>query len=371
VSHYHPGGVYDGEPGKHSEYARTLPPHLFDKWLRPHLASGGHSVVLAEEWHTVDPVFHLDWLLERARLRDRVAMLWNANNTFGFETIDWRRLSEAARITTVSRYMKQRMWPLGVDPMVVPNGLPGEAFDAPDRAGCDVLRRRFRDRTVVVKMARWDPDKRWLAAVRSVALMKRLGWRPLLIARGGSEAHGVAVLASMRAHGLARVGCEWREPGPLGLLKAVRDLDGVDVVNLRSHVDPEARRVLFRGADAVLAPSAHEPFGLVGLEAMAAGGLACTGATGEDYAVPGHNAVVLETGDPGELLGWLERMRTRPDEARSIRRAGRSTARLFAWSEVVERVLLPRVELVMAATADAAASVGVRMPSAGELRAAS
>lgn len=129
--------------------------------------------------------------------------------------------------------------------------------------------------------------------------------------------------------------------------------------------------MLFRGADAVLANSAHEPFGLVGLEAMAAGGLACTGATGEDYAVPGRNAVVLETGDPGELLGWLERLRARPEEARSIRRAGRSTARLFAWPEVVERVLLPRAELAMASTAGAVPYVGVRMHAAGTLRAVS
>jgi glycosyltransferase involved in cell wall biosynthesis len=355
VSRHHPGGVYDGEHGKHAEYSRTLPPHLFDAWLRPHLAGGGRAVVLAEEWHTVDAVFHLDWLLENAGLRRRVALLWNANNTFGFERIDWRRLARAARITTVSRYMKQRMWPLGVDPMVVPNGLAGEAFDPPDRAGCEELRRRFRDRTVVVKMARFDPDKRWLAAVQSLALMKRMGLRPLLVARGGSEAHGHEVFAALRRFGLARVDREWRQPGPRGLLEALRNLEGADVVNLRSHVDPQARRVLFRASDAVLANSAHEPFGLVGLEAMAAGGVACTGATGEDYAVPGRNAVVVETEDPGELLGWLQRLRARPAEARSIRRAGRSTARLFAWPEVVERVLLPRAELVLAGGGDAAA----------------
>jgi glycosyltransferase involved in cell wall biosynthesis len=355
VSRHHPGGVYDGEHGKHGEYARTLPPVLFDEWLHPHLLGGGSAVVLAEEWHTVDAVFHLDWLLGRAGLRRRVAMLWNANNTFGFERIDWRRLPRAARITTVSRYMKQRMWPLGVDPMVVPNGLAGEAFDPPDRAGCEELRRRFRDRTVVVKMARFDPDKRWLAAVQSLALMKRMGLRPLLVARGGSEAHGHEVFAALRRFGLARVDREWRQPGPRGLLEALRNLEGADVVNLRSHVDPQARRVLFRASDAVLANSAHEPFGLVGLEAMAAGGVACTGATGEDYAVPGRNAVVVETEDPGELLGWLQRLRARPAEARSIRRAGRSTARLFAWPEVVERVLLPRAELVLAGGGDAAA----------------
>jgi glycosyltransferase involved in cell wall biosynthesis len=348
VSHYHPGGVYDGEHGKRSEYARSLPPHLLAHWLRPHLDAGGRAAVLAEEWHTADAVLQLDASLRRSGLRDRVAMLWNANNTFGVESIDWPRLSRAARITTVSRYMKQRMWPLGVDPLVVPNGLPSSAFAAPDRAGCEALRRRFRDRTVLVKMARFDPDKRWLAAVRATVELKRMGLRPLLFARGGTEAHGSEVLAEIAAHGLSRVDRQWREPGVRGLLDAVSDVHGADVVNLRSHVDPEARAVLFRSADAVLSNSAHEPFGLVGLEAMAAGGLACTGATGEDYALSGRNAVVLETEDPGELVGWLERLRARPDEARAIRRAGRSTARLFEWSEVAQRVLLPRVELSVA-----------------------
>jgi len=349
VSRFHPDGVYDGEVGKCSEFTRTAPPYLLRQWLLPHLLGGGRAVVLAEEWHTVDAVLHLNWLLEQADLRDRAAILWNANNTFGFSRIEWQRLRRAAQITTVSKYMKHCMGPLGVDPLVVPNGLPVDAFDNPDRDGCAALRRKFRDRTVLVKMARWDPDKRWLAAVEGVALMKQVGWRPLFVARGGAEAHGEEVLEAMRAHGLVRVDREWREPGPQGLLDALRDVGDADVVNLRSNVDAEARSVLFRSADAVLANSLHEPFGLVGLEVMAAGGLACTGTTGEDYALPGQNAIVLETGHPDELLRWLRRLRGRPAEARSIRRAGQSTARRFAWSDVVERVLLPRVELLAGA----------------------
>ncbi len=82
-------------------------------------------MVLAEEWHAANAVLHLDWLLRRAGLRERVTLLWNANNSFGFERIDWPRLARAATITTVSRYMRQRMWPLGVDPIVIPNGLVG------------------------------------------------------------------------------------------------------------------------------------------------------------------------------------------------------------------------------------------------------
>ncbi|MEZ4331858.1 MAG: glycosyltransferase family 4 protein [Myxococcota bacterium] len=345
VSRHHANGVYDGEQSKVPEYARTVAPRLVEDWLAPYLASGGHGVVLAEEWQTVDALHHVAWLLERAGLRDRAALLWNANNTFGFDSIDWPRLARAARVTTVSRYMKQRMWTHGVDPLVIPNGLPGDAFEPPDRIAGGVLRERFRDRMVLVKMARWDPDKRWLEAIEAVAAMKRMGLRPLLIARGGWEPYGAEVLTAMRAFGLVRADRAWSGSGPEGLLSALRDLAGADVIHLRSHVDADARRVLLNGADAVLANSAHEPFGLVGLETMAAGGLACTGATGEDYAVPGRNAIVLETGDPGELVGWLDRLRARPAEARSIRRAGRDTARLFDWRDVVERVLLPRAEL--------------------------
>ena len=118
-----------------------------------------------------------------------------------------------------------------------------------------------------------------------------------------------------------------------------------DIVNVESHVDPEARRVLFRSSDAVMANSGHEPFGLVGLEAMAAGGITCTGCSGEDYAVPGQNALVLETGDPREFMSLYRRLRGREDEVRRLRRAGQSTARRYAWRNVAEGVLLPRVEL--------------------------
>jgi glycosyltransferase involved in cell wall biosynthesis len=344
ISRHHPGGVYDGEHGKQVEYARSLPPHLVEQVLRPHLQRGGRSVVMAEEWQTADAMLHLDWLLVQAGLRDRVSLLWNANNSFGFERIDLGRLAQAATLTTVSRYMKQEMHALGVDPLVVPNGLPAEAFAPPDRAACEELRRRFRDRTVLAKMARWDPDKRWLTAVETLAQMKSSGWRPLLVARGGCEDHGAEVLAAMRARGLVRVERSCREPGAPGLLEALRDVDGADVVDLRSHVDAGTRSLLFRGADAVLANSRREPFGLVGLETMAAGGLACTGCTGEDYAVAGQNALVLETDDPGEFMRLFARLRGSPERVHAMRRAGRATARHFAWSDVIERALLPRIE---------------------------
>jgi glycosyltransferase involved in cell wall biosynthesis len=63
-------------------------------------------------------------------------------------------------------------------------------------------------------------------------------------------------------------------PGARGLVEGLSSLEHADVLNVRSRLVPEAARILFRGAGAVLANSGHEPFGLVGLEAMAVGGLA-------------------------------------------------------------------------------------------------
>jgi glycosyltransferase involved in cell wall biosynthesis len=345
ISQYHPGGVYDGEEGKQADFAASLPPHLVREFLLPSLGEHSDSaVILAEEWQTVDAVLHLDWLLRRAGIRHQVTILWNANNFCGFERIDWARLADAAVITTVSRYMRQRMWSLGVDPLVIPNGLGAAALQAPDRRATAAFRHRLAERVVLAKIARWDPDKRWFLAIDTVGELKRQGWRPLLIARGGVEAHGAEVLARAAAAGLRVVERSLERPGVRGLLENLRALESVDVLSLRSHVSPETRRVLLRGADAVLANSGHEPFGLVGLEAMAAGGLACTGSTGEDYAVPGWNALVLQRNDPREFVSLFHRLRSDPAEQRAIRQRGRLTAQQYAWAHIVQRNLLPNLQ---------------------------
>lgn len=123
------------------------------------------------------------------------------------------------------------------------------------------------------------------------------------------------------------------------------DLDDVDVLEIESHLDPAARRLVLRGAAVVLANSVHEPFGLVGLEAMAVGGLACTGSSGEDYAVAGRNALVLETEDPRELIRLYRPLHEIPERASPLRAAGRQTADEYAWPEVLDRILLPRIEM--------------------------
>ncbi|HKP59780.1 MAG TPA: glycosyltransferase family 4 protein [Polyangiales bacterium] len=347
LSQYHPVGVYDGQEGKVPDYAGSLPPVLLRDWLGPHLARGGRAVVMAEEWQTADALLHLDHLLKQlpGRQQARVRMFWNANNVFGFDRVHWERMRSAALVTTVSRYMKQLMQHEGVEAVVLPNGLSPDAYLAPDRAAVNQLRKMFAGRIAITKMARWDPDKNWLGSIDIIAHMKQLGLRPLLIARGGLEDHGLDVLRAMRRAGLRVAERDHAEAGLRGLVQALSDTASVDVLNVTRHVDRDSRRALFRASDVVLANSAKEPFGLVGLEAMAVGGIGCTGLTGEDYVMPGRNALVLQTSDPSEFVKLYMPLRADPEYEAAMRRAGRATARQYAWPEVIRTALAPRLGL--------------------------
>src|SRR5262249_21344043 len=124
-------------------------------------------------------------------------------NTMGFERVDWPRLNFTTTITTVSRFMKQVMWARGVDPIVIPNGIPRRWLDPAHTEGVFAMRRAFAGRQLLAKVARFDPDKRWHMAVPAVAELKRRGARPVLVMKGGIEPHGGEVLAQAAAIGLA------------------------------------------------------------------------------------------------------------------------------------------------------------------------
>jgi glycosyltransferase involved in cell wall biosynthesis len=109
-----------------------------------------------------------------------------------------------------------------------------------------------------------------------------------------------------------------------------------DVLNLRFSMSPEMLRVFYAAADFVIANSKHEPFGLVGLEAMAAGGVVFTGPTGETYSVDGAGAIALDTEQPGELVLAIENLLENPDKARIIRQAAPLVAARYTWENVAE-----------------------------------
>jgi glycosyltransferase involved in cell wall biosynthesis len=292
-------------------------------------------------------------LLYVGGIRDRVVMLWNANNTFGFHRINWNALGYATTITTVSRYMKFKMWESGLNPMVIPNGIPRSSIqDADPEVVADMKAAAGADH-FCFKIGRFDPDKRWLMAISAAGYLKRHGRRVRLVMRGGREPHGGEILAHALHQGLTVV--DARAPGePAALSAVLREHPEADVINLTSFVSEAMLGAVYSACDAVLANSGHEPFGLVGLEVMAAGGLAVTGSTGEDYAEAYRNALVLETDDPIELVTALNLLKERPKLGAAMRRQGRLTARQHTWEKVIDQLLL-RLEF-------AAAQQAVRLP---------
>lgn len=352
ISAFHPEGVYAGEEGKWRDFSTSTVDFVVDQLAEPAIRAGKHVVILSEEWHTAEALCRIGDRLWETGLRRHAVLLWNANNTMGFDRIDWPRLNFATTITTVSRYMKHIMWTYGVDPLVIPNGIPTRWLDAPPDESAECVRQQLGEGPILVKVARWDPDKRWKLALETVAHLKTSDRAARLVARGGMEAHGGEVLDYARALGLQVRDVNVARPGfqEMALAFGTAKSADADVLNITSFIAPEDLRVLYRAADGVLANSGREPFGLVGLEAMAAGGTAFTGNTGEEYARHLENAVVLDTADPAEAAWYVSYLSDRPREQERLRTEGRATAKLFTWDRVLDQ-LLARVRVLAAAQA--------------------
>lgn len=345
ISAHYPEGVYAGEEGKLQDWNASLPPYLIEHILRPALAEGRVPVILAEEWHTAETLIRLHDQLHAAGLGGRCLAFWNANNTKSFHRVDWPRLEAAARLTTVSRYMKHRMWDFGVDPLAIPNGIPAELLrpvPAAHRTAVRQLLAPEEDALLLFKAGRFDPDKRWLMAVEAAAQLKHQGYPLAFPLTGGVEPHGAEVLGRAHSLGLSITEINGHPESWEDFTALLREAPRADIYNLRFFMSQAMLRSFYSAADAVLANSGHEPFGLVGLEAMAAGGLVFTGATGEEYALDGCNAIVLNTDQPEEIISQVLRLQADPEREQTIREAARRDATEFTWDRIVD-VLLDKI----------------------------
>jgi glycosyltransferase involved in cell wall biosynthesis len=282
--------------------------------------------------------------LEEKGLSKQAVLFWNANNVFGFETIDFAKLSQATQLLTISRYMKERMRALKLETMVVPNGIPPRFWSKVDLKACNQLREMFPG-TLLTKVGRYHPDKRWLMAVDSFAVCKENGLDPTLIFRGGNEEHGAQVRERAKSLGLSWATVTAHAGDNASILEAIEVHAASDIIELDFFVPESFLRTLYRSSNAVLANSGHEPFGLVGLEVMACGGVAITGSTGEEYVQNFHNGIALSSNDPKEIPVYLQELVSVPGLENRIRENGKATAKLFNWESVIED-LLRKVELV-------------------------
>jgi glycosyltransferase involved in cell wall biosynthesis len=90
----------------------------------------------------------------------------------------------------------------------------------------------------------------------------------------------------------------------------------------------------YHAADAFAFPSINEGFGLVVLEALAAGTPAVVAdlPVFHEYLDGGRDALVVEPGDDEALADQLHRLATDPALCRSLIAAGRQVAARFTWA---------------------------------------
>jgi glycosyltransferase involved in cell wall biosynthesis len=335
ISAHHTRDVYDGQDGKVLDFTESVPRFVVDEIVAPAALRGERVLAVAEEWQTAAATVRLDALLRARGLRDVVTILWNANNTYGFDRIDWPALTRAAAVTTVSKYMKFELAAVGVRALVVPNGIHEGLLDGPPRELVARFRNALQGRPALVKVGRFDPDKNWLQAVDAVAELRAMGLRPQLIVRGGREPYGDVVFGRARELGLRVERVEASGDDAAALADALAE-QTADVVHVRAFLPDETLYSLYVAADAVLANSGKEPFGLVGLEVMAVGGIPVCGATGEEYAEPFVNALVCDTDDGRELAEYVAAAYGDERRADRMRQAGYATANRYLWQNVLE-----------------------------------
>jgi glycosyltransferase involved in cell wall biosynthesis len=270
-------------------------------------------------------------------------MLWNLNSLMSLQRINWERLNFVTTLCTVSKYMKHKMWDLGVNPLVIPNGIPTRHLEPVNEEAVSrlrtIVRRGNPERLFLFKIGRFDPDKRWMMAIEAVARLKNSGHPVTLFVRGGIEPHGIDVFRHAYQLGLTIQDVTAQRPTLEQCFTALERTSPADIYNLRFFLPEDFVRTTYAAADATLANSGHEPFGLVALEVMAAQGIAVTGSTGEDYAVSFENAIVTETDDPDEIVGYLLYLRRHPEEQERIRTNGYLAAKQFSWDHVIENLI--------------------------------
>ena len=140
--------------------------------------------------------------------------------------------------------------------------------------------------------------------------------------------------ADLASHRLLVAG-EGRERERLAALTSDLGLEGR--VAWLGAADRRRLASLFAGAEAVVMPSRQEPFGIVLLEAMAAGKPAIASRVGGVPEFAEGAAVLVPPEDPVELAEALNRVVRDPDLRASLAAAARERAADYTWDRIADR----------------------------------
>ena len=236
---------------------------------------------------------------------------------------------EPDRVLVVSEPWRRRLRDEhGVEATVVPNGVRTERFAAPEAAARrDKLRARIGvgDRHLHLTVGGIEPRKGSRYLIGALAMAKRQpGQPPMLAVVGG---HSFQDYRNYRDE-------------VLGSLEGLGLSLGEDVVIVGTVPDEELPG-WFHAADSFVFPSVNEGWGLVILEALAAGlpVVASDIEVFRGFLTDGTDALLTATANPASLAEGMAKVRDNPALAQKLRTNGQDTARHYTWPATARHCL--------------------------------
>lgn len=131
-----------------------------------------------------------------------------------------------------------------------------------------------------------------------------------------------------------------RGPHEGELHEHARRLGLYNQVYFTGYIDDATRNLLYSVADVAVFPSLYEPFGIVALEAMAAGAPPVVSDTGgiSEVVTHGRNGLKARTGNAVSLAENIAWMLQHPERRAEMRRQGQEDVRnLYNWDDIALR----------------------------------
>ncbi|WDZ84083.1 glycosyltransferase family 4 protein [Micromonospora cathayae] len=278
--------------------------HAHD-WLVAHTAvtiSEHLDLPLVTTIHATEAGRHQGWLPEEMNRTIHGVEHWLSN--------------ASTRVITCSGYMRDQVATLfdvsagRVD--VVPNGVDGRAWQARPRAVAAARNRYAADGPLVGFAGRLVYEKGVQHLVRAVPYLRR-------------------------RHPDLRVVIAGDGPYRHELQDEIRRLDLADTVRFTGFLTESQLPAVLGATDATVVPSLYEPFGMVALEAAAAGAPLAVAATGglAEIVEPGVTGVTFPHSDPDALAHAVDRLVGDEVFARRVaRRARTMVGERYAWATI-------------------------------------
>ena len=260
------------------------------------------------------------------------ARTWTAPTEGKFEwgkALGWwtgarRVLDDAAVIICVGQNEQieaQRRFPRK-NVVHLPNGVDAGHFASGDGAGFRARHAIAVDDFVIVVVGRIDPQKNQLLALRLLAQLRR----------DGQRAHLVLIGPVTNAEYEAKLSREIESGGLAAWVTLIRGLvsDDPELVNA------------YHAADLFLLPSVHEPFGIVILEAWAAGLPVVASRVGgvPSFVRDGEDGILFPPDDLNVVHRIVTDLSANPEARRRLADAGKKRAQgEFGWDRISKRLV--------------------------------